>query len=1585
MSGKEKRNASAVSSSPFQDGFCSESESSSSSLFSSRSSSFLFEDLSQKRKVKRATCSDSNFCPHPSFHTKTLQLPSEWSSTFPFTPYTINSPYFQQKCIEKLHLFIFTNRGRLICLDWPTLEVVWEHLLLPPHWAATATVKENLRKEISGTEECGGIQQISWAALPPSPSVRTKSRELDTVPSLQSKWGGYGWYGKLAKPTFSGESGPALSPMEDLITHSFGEKQGRATGKSANRRLTEPTRAVSTRRTKEFYIELSIADGSVRQHFPPPKKGYNLSEGSTSGDSISSPVSPSVFSRRRKSDSAPSAGSAGAAKTKVSGKKDCVNHRISPQQINEQSGLSGFTSHEVGLVGISSDLGLYPVMGNVNLLSSKDSKASDFTDAVDKCEEGFEGASNGIQPLMFLLAIRMEMEEIDVWLMQCGSTSVVEDVNNVPEEWKAKKNGLSDSIRFCACTIQGVEAVGPNTLKPGSPFSASKELQSSYETEFDPLNVSSLVYCHPLGVEARECNVGTGVGKQILTNASDNVNEDCKTEQRRTWSVKAMGEKGTSSAGKPVGDANEVIVQAFFLRILRPQPPSGPLPSLLQEDGQPSNTYDYADVWPVPVSAPHSSATPLGDGLSSSSTLDCLQPCSLLKKTDFSRRSERGKSSDWEDSVIEAYLMEGKTRGDTLAPSILFLPCASGSTLEPSESSSKPIHSPTASLSEKSQFIARAKLQDASDLSSEDPDVQKNCHSDLTGVIVVKSTPSSRNTLHTPYKSGSPVLNHAPSFESRSCHEEPLRTPYTNPEELRRIQGSSVVYVTPSSGFPSYWSPSVSVGSPAGSPHLSLRNSMHRRPMMFPSSKRELSNEWNKKTIGQGLHVFPAATSANTGASEVSYFEMTFEPIRILGRGASGAVILSRHRMSNKLYAVKIMLIQDQLSEKDILQEVRVHASLESKYLVQYHTSWSEFITPQRAIELASIGLMRREKGFGMPPKPFSSANISSRSIGTGYGAQDTMPASVITSVLVPGANENHLSIRQSFSTSLRLSPRHADPEIKPDQTCSASSQQEGGALMAFPSAPSASWAYLLADDDDLLFDDGEEMTLASDSGKLGSPSWGEQTEKASMMDGSYADSTRRLDRSSDEAMQVVHATPLRIVFIQMQLCQLTLADRLGYRHHIDRMENLVILLQLCSGLQHLHDRGILHRDVKPTNVFLDFSCRSGPSFSDEEEEEGATDGMEWEMGLSSVFVDASHSGSMKAPIKRNPGGTSFAVFESLRGNISGAASSFPADSNVAVWAEDGELGGEKDAPLDPQRSSLARLPFFSQPGESTGVSGPNCGDRLSLPPSLAYSPSPLEDGQENAFGNYFDPTDPKVRETISSWLRSIKGGPKEDTSEFIQQRSEELLLHWQHRLRLPENYFFPNTDPSPSDSTPSAHSAYASRTLYHRASKLLTEWIVKHLVQVRLGDFGLAKKNTQQKPHFFSGSTLFSMSNANTLGVGSPLYASPEQLRGDICTCASDTFSLGLVMVEMYMMPTTIAERLDILQKTRAGKYPTPEVLQLYPELSVVPRLTKADGVSRMPLRSLRKNLSRMLLKCLSDELNKYVSRVTTAQDGEE
>lgn len=633
-----------------------------------------------------------------------------------------------------------------------------------------------------------------------------------------------------------------------------------------------------------------------------------------------------------------------------------------------------------------------------------------------------------------------------------------------------------------------------------------------------------------------------------------------------------------------------------------------------------------------------------------------------------------------------------------------------------------------------------------------------------------------------------------------------------------------------------------------------------------------------------------------------------------------------------------------------------------------------------------------------------------------------------------------------------------------------------------------------------------------------------------------------------------------RVAFIQMELCPCTLNHLLAQRQKIDRIENLVILLQLCMGLLSMHDHGLIHRDVKPANIFLDFSRRSLAEIAsfasdddededkdedDDSEEESMEEGME-NTASGKPLVDSLSSPHHPAPSLSaslcGRGGTEMETTSftplpfSFHGSPSLSSMRIRARRGTAALTflteekvENRDGGGRRWLPssfygvgdgIALEASPLARPPHSVV---LPSPSHPRLSQSLIPAPSCAlYSMERMEHGGVGIEGDVWNtsslpsppplPSSPfrsvsatpaavREREMVNQLLREMRAIPPEDARAFLRRHSRKLLEKWIRFGRLCGRVLvFPETPvttvprevevqveeekeeegsemekgelhasrtPPPSspvplcpsssvdmsstssrrDSVPATTaktptsptttlplpstthsttsmsvtntavdpvSAVASSSpmaqtvssvpamssvfihmvpgddrtrqrerrlqsrvrrrqekLYRRGQRVLCRTLLENFILVRLGDFGLAKFESQQHPHYLQGERILSIKNANTLGVGSPLYASPEQLRGDICTCASDAFSLAIVMAELYLQPTTMAERLDVLQKTRQGRYPTRDVLEQYPELAVIRSLTQEQPFARMTIRDLKSFLIRILRGCLDEELS--------------
>ncbi|MGE0439830.1 MAG: serine/threonine-protein kinase [Gemmatimonadales bacterium] len=95
----------------------------------------------------------------------------------------------------------------------------------------------------------------------------------------------------------------------------------------------------------------------------------------------------------------------------------------------------------------------------------------------------------------------------------------------------------------------------------------------------------------------------------------------------------------------------------------------------------------------------------------------------------------------------------------------------------------------------------------------------------------------------------------------------------------------------------------------------------------------------------------------------------------------------------------------------------------------------------------------------------------------------------------------------------------------------------------------------------------------------------------------SDAESVARLEREADLAMKLKHPNCCGLLaqgeanglpyLVMPFLAGETLASRENRVGPMPVAQAVPILIQLCHGLQHAHDQGVLHRDLKPENVML--------------------------------------------------------------------------------------------------------------------------------------------------------------------------------------------------------------------------------------------------------------------------------------------------------------------------------------------------------------------------------------------------------------
>ncbi|KAI6209389.1 Eukaryotic translation initiation factor 2-alpha kinase 1 [Aphelenchoides besseyi] len=166
----------------------------------------------------------------------------------------------------------------------------------------------------------------------------------------------------------------------------------------------------------------------------------------------------------------------------------------------------------------------------------------------------------------------------------------------------------------------------------------------------------------------------------------------------------------------------------------------------------------------------------------------------------------------------------------------------------------------------------------------------------------------------------------------------------------------------------------------------------------------------------------------------------------------------------------------------------------------------------------------------------------------------------------------------------------------------------------------------------------------------------------------------------------------------------------------------------------------------------------------------------------------------------------------------------------------------------------------------------------------------------------------------------------------------------------------------------------------YSRPSNVLLKRLATDQIRCLLSDFGLAVSATEvteknNDDGFFINP--FPPRSRRTRGIGTVLYASPEQLHSSNYDTASDIYSAGVVIYELYHVFKSRMERIHNLRLLR-GNGPTAEFTVEYPEVSGLVRAMTSKKPSERPtaqqlsdkIHSMKETTENGRLKQLVDSL---------------
>ncbi|XP_044289401.1 eukaryotic translation initiation factor 2-alpha kinase 1 isoform X2 [Varanus komodoensis] len=300
-----------------------------------------------------------------------------------------------------------------------------------------------------------------------------------------------------------------------------------------------------------------------------------------------------------------------------------------------------------------------------------------------------------------------------------------------------------------------------------------------------------------------------------------------------------------------------------------------------------------------------------------------------------------------------------------------------------------------------------------------------------------------------------------------------------------------------------------------------------------------------KEELGNG-DSYSNRQNENLFEAQTSRYINEFDEVSRLGKGGYGTVYKVRNKLDGQFYAIKKILIK-KATKRDcmkVLREVKVLAGLQHPNIVGYHTAWMEHVQP---------GYQKDERNLNLPSLKMSSTEGYSEDQ---HSIQDMEDSSSI--VFADLTSEDSVDRDGQGNKTNSCAGSH--------ESCSVNDSTSGS--RNGENHPSV-----------LLHCNNERHNIITN-------------------DSCSKDNHSLKGRSLQQHCAMEYHLMLHI---QMQLCELSLWDWIADRnkiclraedasnpyHHVDNQWTSKIFQELLEGVYYIHSMGVMHRDIKPRNIFL--------------------------------------------------------------------------------------------------------------------------------------------------------------------------------------------------------------------------------------------------------------------------------------------------------------------------------------------------------------------------------------------------------------
>nr|XP_004660829.2 eIF-2-alpha kinase GCN2 [Jaculus jaculus] len=284
----------------------------------------------------------------------------------------------------------------------------------------------------------------------------------------------------------------------------------------------------------------------------------------------------------------------------------------------------------------------------------------------------------------------------------------------------------------------------------------------------------------------------------------------------------------------------------------------------------------------------------------------------------------------------------------------------------------------------------------------------------------------------------------------------------------------------------------------------------------------------------------PSAAFFSETQRQFSRYFNEFEELQLLGKGAFGAVIKVQNKLDGCCYAVKRIPINPASRHfRRIKGEVTLLSRLHHENIVRYYNAWIE----------------RHERPAvpATPPPDSDSSALAPGGPGRAAGAEE---AGSVEAAAPPPI----LSSSVEWSTSAERSTSARFPVSGPGSSSDEDDDDEHDGVFSQSFLPASD------SESDIIFDNEDENSKSQNQDK----------------DCNEKDTCQESEPS-------VTTKAVHYLYIQMEYCEKsTLRDTIDQGLYQDTVRLWRLFREILDGLAYIHEKGMIHRDLKPVNIFLD-------------------------------------------------------------------------------------------------------------------------------------------------------------------------------------------------------------------------------------------------------------------------------------------------------------------------------------------------------------------------------------------------------------